>query len=112
MQGMLCALRQRLGSRAISWVRLRADLKQQHYCFFPATLHPLDNKMENLHLQGVTGRCSRTAFPHQEQSPEELQKLLKPWRRCWIVYSAEWLLSTRPCSGETLCGSGLYPAGY
>ncbi|MEQ2232727.1 hypothetical protein ILYODFUR_014446, partial [Ilyodon furcidens] len=31
----------------------------------------------------------------------ELQKLMRPWRRRLIVYSAEWLLPAEPCPGFT-----------
>ncbi|MED6235416.1 hypothetical protein ATANTOWER_025620 [Ataeniobius toweri] len=57
----------------------------------------------NLHRKGVTGRCS---CPASRAITEELLKQLRPWRRHQIVYSAEWLLTTRTCSGSILCGSG------
>ncbi|KAK5609600.1 hypothetical protein CRENBAI_003338 [Crenichthys baileyi] len=71
-------------------------------------------------LSGVTGRCSRTAVPHQEQSPEELQKLLKPWRRrcCQqdpvldkssMVLVFTLLAVSKPASWRTRCGSAFIP---
>ncbi|MEQ2284409.1 hypothetical protein AMECASPLE_021385, partial [Ameca splendens] len=48
--------------------------------------------------QGATVWCSHTAAPHQEQSVWRLLKQLGLWRRGWIVYSAEWLLSVKRCS--------------